>query len=48
MALIKLGNPSMNYKNDLDECLTFLNYFVNLPNFRILIYGLPNLLSHFN
>ena len=38
----------MNYKNDLDECLTYLDYFFDLPNFRILFFGLPNLLSHFN
>jgi hypothetical protein len=38
----------MNYKNDLDECLTYLNYFFDLPNIGILFFGLPNLLSHFN
>ena len=37
----------MNYKNDLDECLTYLNYFFDLPNFRI-FFGLPKLLLRFN
>jgi hypothetical protein len=26
-AIEKLGNPSMNFKNDLDECLTSLKLF---------------------
>ena len=25
-----------------------LNYFLDMPNFRILFYGLPNLLLYFN
>jgi hypothetical protein len=48
LPLIKLGNPSMNYKNDLGECLTYLNYFFYLPNSKILFVGLPNFLSHSN
>ena len=38
----------MNYRNDLDGCLTYLNYFFDVPNFRMFIFGLPRLLSHFN
>ena len=36
----------MNFRNDLDECLIY--YFLNLPNFRVLFFGLPNLFSHFH
>jgi hypothetical protein len=25
-----------------------LNYFMNMPSFRIIFYGLPNLISQFN
>ena len=45
---MKTKKSFMNYKNDLDECLTFLNYFLNVLNFRILFSRLPNLLLHFN
>ena len=45
---MKLRKPFMNYKNDLDECLTYFNLIFNFPNFRLLFTGLPNLLSHFN
>ena len=38
----------MNYRNDLDECMTYSNYFLNLSNFRIFLNELPNLLSHFD
>ena len=38
----------MNYNNDLDECLTCLNYLFDLPNFKISLFGLPNLLMYFN
>ena len=31
---MKLGKPSMNHRNDLDECLTYFKFFLNLPNFR--------------
>ena len=37
----------MNYRNDLEECLTYFKKNLNLPNFRILFFELPNLLSHF-
>jgi hypothetical protein len=40
----EIEEPSMNYRNDLDECLTFFKYFFNFPNFRISVFGLPNLL----
>jgi hypothetical protein len=33
----------MNYEYNLDECLTFLNYFLNLPILNM-FFGLPNLL----
>ena len=36
----------MNYRNDLDEYLIFSFFY--MPSFRILFFGLPNLLSHFN
>ena len=45
---MKLGKPSMNHKNDLDECWYILNFFLNFPNFRILYSKLPNLLSYFD
>ena len=39
----------MNYKSDLDECLTYFElFFFNLPRFRILFYELPSLLLHFD
>ena len=41
---MNLRKPSMNYRYNLDECLIILNYFMNLPNFRILFSGLLNLL----
>ena len=37
----------MNYRNDLDEFLLILNDLLDLPNFRKLFYGLPNLLLQF-
>ena len=37
----------MNYDNDLDECLTYFKK-IDLPKFKILFVGLPNLLLHFN
>ena len=44
---MKLGNPYMNYRKDLDECLTYFKLNFNKPNFRMLIIGMSNLLSHF-
>ena len=38
----------MNYKNVLDECLTYFKLLFEYANVRILFNGLPNLLSHFN
>jgi hypothetical protein len=46
---MKFGKPFMNYKNDLDECLTYFKLlFLTYPIFLILFSRLPNLLSHFN
>jgi hypothetical protein len=39
--------PFMNYKNDLDECLTYLDYFLICPILEF-FFGLSNLLSYFN
>ena len=47
-AIDEIRKPSINYRNDLDECLVFYGSLLNLPNFRILFYGLPSLLSNFN
>ena len=38
----------MNSKNDLDECLTYSKLLYNVPNFRIIFFGLHNLLLQFN
>jgi hypothetical protein len=43
-----LGKPFMNFRNDLDKCLTYLELLFKLPNFRILFFRLRNLLLHFN
>ena len=45
---MELGKPFVNYRNDLDEFQLILNHFLNMPNIKILFYGLPNLLLHFD
>ena len=40
--------PFMIYKNDLDECLTYIKLLFNLSNFRTLFCRLTDLHLHFN
>ena len=36
----------MNYRNDLDECLTYFKIFSGYAHYYL--FGMPKLLSHFN
>lgn len=45
---MKLEKTVLNYRNDLDERLTYLKLVLEYAHFRVLFYGLRNLLSHFH
>ena len=45
---MKLEKPSMNYINDLDECLTYSIYLFIFLILEYIFFGLPNLFPQYN